>query len=251
MSQRFKVFKRVTQGWSIVVGSWLDLYSDFVINNRSLGNFGSITNVYVSAGKGFYGVGFGFPLLLDLPEDDLKCDSADFLRTLDKYQLTDGLGRLFASSLSISAIKSIVSEFNIWVKTKLACILDFEAEIKEAAEIGFALDDLNVAMNLRIDLEASDRAKMEKFSKDDVFSPRSGESLAGNSKKLAGNSKKLAGNSKKLAGNSKKLAGNSKNLAPKLRNVKKHFRSKFNFESKKSENLKVENSFSDESFNFI
>jgi hypothetical protein len=230
MSQRFKVFKRVTQGWSIVVGSWLDLYSDFVINNRSLGNFGSITNVYVSAGKGFYGVGFGFPLLLDLPEDNLKCDSSDFLRTLDKYQLTDGLGKLFASSLSISAIKSIVSEFNIWVKTKLACILDFEAEIKEAAEIGFALDDLNMAMNLRIDLEASDRAKIEKFSKDDVFSPRSGESLAGNSKKLAGNSKKLA---------------------PKLRNVKKHFRSKFNFDSKKSENLKVENSFSDESFNFI
>lgn len=86
MSQRFKVFKRVTQGWSIVVGSWLDLYSDFVINNRSLGNFGSMTNIYVAAGKGFYGVGFGYPLLLGLPEDKLKCGPEDFLKTLDKYQ---------------------------------------------------------------------------------------------------------------------------------------------------------------------
>ena len=177
MSQRFKVFKRVTQGWSIVIGSWLDAYSDFVINNRSLGNFGSMTNIYTYAGKTFYGVGFGFPLLLGLPEDTLKCSADDFLKTLDKYQLTSGLGDLLSSSLSVAAIKSIVSEFNIWVRTKLACILDFEAEIKEAAAIGFALEELNTAMNLRIEAEASERSnlrRMEKFSRDNVIFSGSG-----------------------------------------------------------------------------
>ena len=157
MSQRFKVFKRVTQGWAIVIGSWFDLYSDFIINNRSLGNFGTMTNIYIYGGKGFYGVGFGFPLLLGLPEDKLKCGPKDFQKTLAEYKLTNGLNDLFASSLPISAIKSIVGEFDIWVRAKIACILDFEAEIKEAAEIGFALDELNAVMNLRINIEEAER----------------------------------------------------------------------------------------------
>ena len=157
MSQRFKVFKRVTQGWAIVIGSWFDIYSDFVINNRSLGNFGTFTNIYIYGGKGFYGVGFGFPLLLGLPEDTLKCGPSDFLKTLDEYKMRNGLNDLFASDLPISAVKSIVGEFDIWVRAKLACILDFEAEIKEAAEIGFSLDELNAAINLRINIEEEER----------------------------------------------------------------------------------------------
>jgi hypothetical protein len=158
-AQRFKVFKRVTQGWAIVIGSWLDVYSDFVINNRSLGNFGSLTTVYANSGKGFYGVGFGFPLLLGLPEDKLLCGPQDFLRTLDEYQLTGGLADLFAGDAPASAWRSVVSEFDLWARTKLACILDFEAEIREAAELGFALEQLTAAMNLRIDVEEADRSK--------------------------------------------------------------------------------------------
>jgi hypothetical protein len=164
MSQRFKVFKRVTQGWAIVIGSWLDFYSDIVINNRTLGNFGSFTNIYIYGGKAFYGVGFGFPLLLGLPEDKLKCGSKDFLKTIDEYKLNNGLNDLFASGLPISAVKSIVGEFDIWVRTKIACILDFEAEIKEAAEIGFSLDELNAAMNLRINIEEAEREEAEEQS---------------------------------------------------------------------------------------
>ena len=59
--------------------------------------------------------------------------------------------------MPISAVKSVVGEFDIWVRAKLACILDFEAEIKEAAEIGFSLDELNAAVNLRINIEEEER----------------------------------------------------------------------------------------------
>ena len=83
-------------------------------------------------------------------------------------QLINGLSDLFASYLSIAAIRSIVGEFDIWVRTKLACILDFEDEIKEAVGLVFALDELIMAMNLRIDLEESDRARVEKFTTYDV-----------------------------------------------------------------------------------
>jgi hypothetical protein len=167
MTQRLKVFKRVTQGWSVVIGSWFDIYSDFVINNRSLGNFGTYPNIYAYGGKGFYGIGFGFPLLLGLPDDKLKCSSADFLETLAKYKLTNGLNDLLASSLPISAIKSIVSEFDVMARLKLACILDFESDIKEAASLGFLLDKLNTAMDLRIDLEESERKKTSTTRNDD------------------------------------------------------------------------------------
>jgi hypothetical protein len=81
--------------------------------------------------------------------------------------LTNGLNDLLASSLPISAIKSIVSEFDVMARLKLACILDFESEIKEAASLGFLLDKLNTAMDLRIDLEESERKKTSTTRNDD------------------------------------------------------------------------------------
>jgi len=73
-------------GWSIVIGSWFDIYSDFVINNRSLGNFGPIVKPYNYGFLGFYGIGFGFPLLLGLPDDNLECGADDFAETLQEYR---------------------------------------------------------------------------------------------------------------------------------------------------------------------
>jgi hypothetical protein len=59
--------------------------------------------------------------------------------------------------LSISS--SIVSEFDLLLRVKIGCVLDFETEISEAAEVVFALDELNAAMNLRIGLQQEDEDK--------------------------------------------------------------------------------------------
>jgi hypothetical protein len=48
---------------------------------------------------------------------------------------------------------SLVAEFDLWLRVNIGCILDFETEISEAADVLFAIDELNAAMNLRIGLE--------------------------------------------------------------------------------------------------
>ena len=48
---------------------------------------------------------------------------------------------------------SIVAEFDLWLRVKVNCVLDFEEEIAEANEALFQVDELNAAMNLRISLE--------------------------------------------------------------------------------------------------
>jgi len=151
--QHFKVVKRVLQGWAIVVGSWLDMASDYFINNRTASNYGGPTNIYTYGVKGFYGVGFGFPLLLGLPEEKLSCGPDDFIILLDKFQLTNGLYELFSSGISFVSIRSIVGEFDILVRSSLGCILDFDSEVPEAADVAFALEDLVKAIQLRIATE--------------------------------------------------------------------------------------------------
>ncbi len=54
-------------GYSILVASWKDIYSDWVTNNRSLGHWGNVNTMYKYGFLGMYGVGFSFPLLLGLP----------------------------------------------------------------------------------------------------------------------------------------------------------------------------------------
>jgi hypothetical protein len=48
---------------------------------------------------------------------------------------------------------SIVAEFDLWLRVKINCVLDFEEEVAEAKEVLFQVDELNAAMNLRIGLE--------------------------------------------------------------------------------------------------
>ncbi len=151
------VFNKLTWGWAVVVGGLLDFYSDFVRQNRTSGNFGDTTTWWGYGTTGFYAIGFGFPYLLGVEEDNLPCHSTNFLETLDQYKLKTGLDELFASSLPISSIRAVVSEFDTWVRINVACITDFEGSYLEAAEVLFFLDELNVAMNLRIDVEESER----------------------------------------------------------------------------------------------
>jgi hypothetical protein len=154
---KFLVFQKLTWGWAVVIGGLFDFYSDFVNNNRSLGNFGDISVWWGYGSRGFYAIGFGFPYLLSLPEDNLPCHSSDFQATLDQYKLTNGLDELFATSLPISSIRAIVSEFDSWVRIKIACITDSEGDYVEAAEVSYLLGELNAAMGLRIDVEEAER----------------------------------------------------------------------------------------------
>ena len=155
---KFLVFNKLTWGWAVVIGGLLDFYSDFANQNRTLGNFGDISVWWGYGTTGFYAIGFGFPYILGLEEDNLPCHSTDFFETLEQYKLSNGLDNLFASNLQFSTIRAIVGEFDTWVRIKLACITDFEGNYLEAAEVLFLLDELNTAMNLRIDVEEKDGA---------------------------------------------------------------------------------------------
>lgn len=46
-----------------------------------------------------------------------------------------------------------MEEFDLWLRVKLQCVLDFEEEVSEAQELLFNTDELNAAMNLRLDLK--------------------------------------------------------------------------------------------------
>jgi hypothetical protein len=157
---KFLVANKLTWGWSVVLGGLLDFYSDFVLQNRILGNFGDIGTWWGYGTTGFYAIGFGFPYILGLEEDNLPCHSTDFLEILNDYKLSSGLDPLFASSLPIDTVRAIIGEFDTWVRIKLACITDFEGSYLESAEVIFLLDELNTAMNLRTDLEESDRTSL-------------------------------------------------------------------------------------------
>ncbi len=148
--QHFKVVKRVAQGWSIVIGSWFDILSGYLLTTGPINN---AISIYTTGVKGFYGVGFGFPLLLGLPEETLSCSVHDFHNLLNQFKLTYGLRELFSSGIPFVSVRSVVSEFDVLVRARLGCILDFDSEVAEAADVAFALDDLAAALQLRIALE--------------------------------------------------------------------------------------------------
>lgn len=151
---RLAVAKRVTQGWSIMLGSWKDILSDYVENNRTLGNLGDYNVIYNYGFLASYGVGFGYPLLLGLPEDQLDCDANNFVNTLNKYGLQGGINGLLASGASKAIAASLIAEFDLLVRVRISCILNRDADNIEAAEVLWALDKLVAALNLRLGLES-------------------------------------------------------------------------------------------------
>ena len=74
-------------GWSILVASWLDTYSDILINNWTLSDLGGLPVVYRYGFIVFYGIGFGFPYLLNMQDPILQCSSKDFAGTPDSSSL--------------------------------------------------------------------------------------------------------------------------------------------------------------------
>jgi len=148
---KLTVAKRVTQGWSIVLASWKDILSDYVENMRTLGNLGDMSVVYNYGFLFTYGIGFGFPLLLGLPEEKKSCNRFDFLDTLAEYELDRGVAPLLARGASPSDIQSILSEFELVVGTKLSCI--DSTENSQSQIVSNSVRNLLAAMIGRLELE--------------------------------------------------------------------------------------------------
>jgi len=153
------VAKRVTQGWSIVIASWKDILSDYVENNRALGNLGDMTVVYNYGFLFTYGIGFGFPLLLGLPDDTKSCGRDDFLNTLAQYDLQGGVAPLLHHYASLANIQSILAEFELVIGTKLSCI-DSAENIESQAVIN-AVTNLIASMAARLGLESQNRRSLD------------------------------------------------------------------------------------------
>jgi len=147
------VAKRVTQGWSIVIASWKDILSDYVENDRTLGNLGDMTVVYNYGFLATYGIGFGFPLLLGLPDDKKSCGRDDFVNTLAQYDLQGGISPLLYRA-DLADIQSILIEFELIIGTKLSCI--DSAENIESQVVINAVSNLIAAMAARLELAASE-----------------------------------------------------------------------------------------------
>jgi len=153
------VAKRVTQGWSIVIASWKDILSDWVENDRTLGNIGDMTVVYNYGFLFTYGIGFGFPLLLGLPDDTKSCSRDDFLNTLAQYDLQGGVAPLLHHYASLANIQSILAEFELVIGTKLSCI-DSAENIESQAVIN-AVTNLLASMAARLGLESQNRRSLD------------------------------------------------------------------------------------------
>jgi len=153
------VAKRVTQGWSIVIASWKDILSDYVENDRTLGNIGDMTVVYNYGFLFTYGIGFGFPLLLGLPDDTKSCGRDDFLNTLAQYDLQGGVAPLLHHYASLANIQSILAEFELVIGTKLSCI-DSAENIESQAVIN-AVTNLIASMAARLGLESQNRRSLD------------------------------------------------------------------------------------------
>ena len=83
------------------MGSWTDIFSDFIGNNRTLATM-NIAVLHLYGYVFFYGVGFGHYLLsFDLPSDSKACGRNDFLATLEEYHLNiDGISGLLQRASS-------------------------------------------------------------------------------------------------------------------------------------------------------
>ena len=147
--------KKDSQGWSIIFGSYKDIYSDWVINSRSVTNFGGINTIYNYGFLFFYGIGFGAPLLVGHESSTLHCDSNTFLGLINKYGLGYGVGKYFDpyDEADTHSLGSRVAEFELISATKLDCVLSRADDHIEAAEVQWKLEELIAALNLRAELE--------------------------------------------------------------------------------------------------
>ena len=95
---RFTLFKKYTQGWSIVAAGIKDIFGDYVGNDYEIK---TTTQLYNYGFLFFYGLGFGFPALVGNPPlPPIDCGVSDYLEMQAKYGLSHGAADLASQVLS-------------------------------------------------------------------------------------------------------------------------------------------------------
>lgn len=146
---RFTLFKKKTQGWSIVYAGLTDIFGDYVNNNMQIKDR---QQTYLYGFLFFYGLGFGLPALVGNPPlPPIDCSLENWQATVDRYGLSYGPVNL-ASQFGVKSARSLVNEFDTFVRLELACIFDEEDNCESAAEVKWTLDNLIAAWHSRLDL---------------------------------------------------------------------------------------------------
>jgi len=150
--------KRAAEGLSIMAGAVTDVWSDFLVNHRTISKVweqcmkGDCTQLYNHLEIYSYGLGFGLPPLL--PSGTLSvltCGREDFEEVLNEFDLQRSLQPLFDDGRTPKAVKNIVKAFEVRLKSRLQCI-DANANL-ESRKVHGAFTILISTMNARIKTE--------------------------------------------------------------------------------------------------
>ena len=80
---QFNRFKKNSQGWSIVSAGIIDIYGDFVANEKQVND---TTQLFTYGFLFFYGLGFGLPLVLSSPPaGKFDCGVNEYYSLKEKY----------------------------------------------------------------------------------------------------------------------------------------------------------------------
>ena len=89
---RFTLFKKKTQGWSIVYAGTQDIWGNYVGNDYQILD---TEQLYLYGFLFFYGLGFGLPALVGNPPlPPIDCSSENFQASVEKYGLSYGPSHL-------------------------------------------------------------------------------------------------------------------------------------------------------------
>jgi len=163
-------FKKNSFGISGISGLYSLIYADFVANNRTIQNPGGVDangmavvdNILPPLWKltqlAFFSIFFGGIFFFDQEDPKLTCGSADIEQLLDTYNLLSGISGCFPTmnAAKVAQVSSQISEFKLLSSSKLNCVSSKETSILSAAEVGWTLEELIPAMNLRLELEMKD-----------------------------------------------------------------------------------------------
>ena len=85
---RFTLFKKKTQGWSIIYAGLADIFGHYVNNDLIIKDQ---AQVYLYGFLFNYGLGFGLPALVGNPPlPPIDCSSSNWQHSLDNYGLAYG-----------------------------------------------------------------------------------------------------------------------------------------------------------------
>ena len=85
---RFTLFKKKTQGWSIIYAGLADIFGHYVDNGLEIKD---TSQIYLYGFLFNYGLGFGLPALVGNPPlPPIDCSEANWQATLDNYGLAFG-----------------------------------------------------------------------------------------------------------------------------------------------------------------